>query len=53
MFDKLEEGLSTKIGEENKGFKLLQKLGFKQGERLGKKEVVQEIADAGKNIPAE
>lgn len=31
-----EEGLSTAIGIENKGFKLLEKMGFKQGESLGK-----------------
>jgi hypothetical protein len=31
MLEKLEEGLSTKIPEDNKGFKLLQKLGFTPG----------------------
>lgn len=37
MFDKLEEGLSTKIPADNKGYQLLMKMGFKQGETLGKK----------------
>jgi len=36
MFERLEEGLNTKIPKENKGFQLLLKLGFKEGETLGK-----------------
>ncbi|XP_050519103.1 G patch domain-containing protein 11-like [Diabrotica virgifera virgifera] len=31
-----ERGLNTAISNENKGFKLLEKMGFKQGESLGK-----------------
>eukprot|EP00347_Sterkiella_histriomuscorum_P011093 403373781 len=38
MFQKLQEGLQTKISKENKGFQLLMKLGFKEGQGLGKKE---------------
>ena len=37
MFERLEEGLATKIGKENKGFQLLLKLGYKEGGTLGKK----------------
>ena len=37
MFERIEEGLNTKIPKENKGFQLLLKLGFKEGETLGKK----------------
>lgn len=36
MFERLEEGLHTKIPVENKGYKLLLKLGFKEGGTLGK-----------------
>ena len=36
MFERLEEGLTTKIGKENKGFQMLMKLGFKEGQTLGK-----------------
>lgn len=38
MFERIEEGLNTKIPKENKGFQLLMKLGFKEGETLGKKQ---------------
>ncbi|XP_044764789.1 G patch domain-containing protein 11 [Coccinella septempunctata] len=34
--DVREEGLGTAISADNKGFKLLEKMGFKQGEGLGK-----------------
>ena len=36
MFERLEEGLSTKIGKDNKGYQLLHKLGFKEGDKVGK-----------------
>ena len=36
MFERLEEGLHTKIPVENKGYQLLLKLGFKEGGTLGK-----------------
>ena len=42
MFERLEEGLNTKIPKENKGFQLLMKLGFKEGESLGKGSGLQE-----------
>ena len=32
----LNEGLSTKINSENKGFKLLKSMGWQEGEGLGK-----------------
>ena len=35
--EKREEGLSKTIGAENKGFAMLQKMGFKPGMSLGKK----------------
>ena len=35
--EKREEGLSKTIGAENKGFAMLQKMGFKPGMTLGKK----------------
>ena len=35
--EKREEGLSKTIGAENKGFEMLQKMGFKPGMTLGKK----------------
>ena len=34
--DKREQGLGTKIGEENKGFALMAKMGYKPGMALGK-----------------
>ena len=36
MFERLEEGLATKIPQENKGYQLLLKLGFKEGGTVGK-----------------
>jgi len=35
MVERLEEGLATKIPKENKGFQLLLKMGYKEGEKLG------------------
>lgn len=34
--ERLEEGLSTAISQSNKGFSLLQKMGYKPGTSLGK-----------------
>lgn len=31
------KGLNSEIGADNKGFKILEKMGFKPGERLGKR----------------
>lgn len=43
MFERLEEGLHTKIPKENKGYQLLMKLGFKEGQKtLGKKPQLDE-----------
>jgi len=42
MFERLEEGVNTKIPNANKGFQLLMKLGFKEGESLGKREGLNE-----------
>lgn len=42
MFERLEEGLNTKIPKENKGFQMLMKLGFKEGESLGKRKGLNE-----------
>lgn len=36
MFERLEEGMNTKIPADNKGYQLLLKLGFKEGGALGK-----------------
>ena len=42
MFERLEEGMNTKIPADNKGYQLLLKLGFKEGGVLGKlKEIPQ------------
>eukprot|EP00350_Pseudokeronopsis_sp_OXSARD2_P000463 CAMPEP_0170564166 /NCGR_PEP_ID=MMETSP0211-20121228/71456_1 /TAXON_ID=311385 /ORGANISM="Pseudokeronopsis sp., Strain OXSARD2" /LENGTH=123 /DNA_ID=CAMNT_0010883319 /DNA_START=94 /DNA_END=465 /DNA_ORIENTATION=+ len=38
MFFNLFEGANTPLTAENKGYQMLQKLGFKQGEGLGKKD---------------
>jgi hypothetical protein len=36
--EKREEGMQTALSEENKGFKLMAKMGFKTGMALGKRE---------------
>lgn len=38
MFERLEEGLSTKIGIENKGYQLMLKMGYIEGGKVGKNE---------------
>ncbi len=40
MFERLEEGMNTKIPADNKGYQLLLKLGFKEGGALGKSKVM-------------
>ena len=37
---RLLEGLDTSIGNDNRGFKMLEKMGFKPGQGLGKNEEV-------------
>ena len=37
MFERLEEGLSTKIPKENKGYQLLLRMGYQEGSTIGKK----------------
>jgi hypothetical protein len=37
MFERLEEGLNTKIGAENKGYQLMLKMGYIEGGKVGKK----------------
>jgi hypothetical protein len=51
MFERLEEGLNTKIPKENKGFKLLMKLGFKEGGSLGKQNPDCEGSSKGLHEP--
>lgn len=36
MFKSLEEGLKVPISEESKGFKMLQKMGYKPGSSIGR-----------------
>jgi hypothetical protein len=45
MFERLEEGMNTKIPSDNKGYQLLLKLGFKEGGTLGKLKVVPKTED--------
>ena len=45
MFERLEEGMNTKIPADNKGYKLLLKLGFKEGGAFGKLKVVPKTED--------
>jgi glutamate 5-kinase len=45
MFERLEEGMNTKITADNKGYKLLLKLGFKEGGALGKLKVASQTED--------
>jgi len=37
MYERLEEGLATKLTQENKGYQLMLKMGYREGMLVGKK----------------
>jgi hypothetical protein len=53
MYEKLQNGLSKPLDNKNKGHRLLLKLGYKEGEALGKNKTgICEPIDISKHIPS-